>query len=87
VQYEWDPRKASSNRQKHGIDIADAIGVFEDPLAITVEDNRHKESRYVTIGTDFLGRLLIVTYTWRGEKIRVVSARKATSSERRQYEG
>jgi uncharacterized protein len=85
--FEWDPRKAESNRRGHGVDFADAVGVFEDPLAITHPDEQSGELRFVAVGEDFLGRLLVVVYAWRGDSIRVISARTATTSERRQYEG
>lgn len=84
---EWDPRKARANLRKHGVDFADAATVFEDELAMTITDERHAEDRFVTLGMDALGRLLVVTYTWRRERIRIISARKATRGERRQYEG
>ncbi len=87
VDYEWDPQKASANLRKHKVDFADAVGVFEDSLAITVPDDRHEEARFITIGIDFSGRLLVVAYTWRGENLRIVSAREALPNERRQYEG
>jgi len=87
VDYEWDPQKAAANLRKHGVDFADAVGAFEDPLALTVPDDRHEEARFVTVGTDFLGRLLVVAYTWRDQKLRIISAREALPSERRQYEG
>jgi len=87
VDYEWDPQKASANLRKRSVDFADAVGVFEDPLAITITDDRHEEARFVTVGTDFLGRLLVVAYTWKGQNIRIISAREALPSERRQYEG
>jgi uncharacterized DUF497 family protein len=85
--YEWDHRKAELNRQQHGIDLADAVGVFEDAYAITIPDERHEESRFVTVGMDTLGRVLVVVHTWRGERIRIISARRATRRERCQYEG
>ena len=87
MDYEWDPQKAAANLRKHKIDFADAVGVFQDPLAITVPDNRHEEARFVTVGIDFLGRLLVVAYTWRDENLRIISAREALPNERRQYEG
>lgn len=87
VEHEWDSRKAALNLQKHGVDFTDVIGAFEDPLAITISDDRHREQRFVTIGMDFLSRLVVIAYTWRGERIRIISARKATLKERRQYEG
>ena len=85
--YEWDPQKAAVNLRKHKVDFADAVGVFEDPLAITVSDDRHEETRFVTMGTDFLGCLLVVAYTWRDQNIRLISAREALPNERRQYQG
>lgn len=84
--YEWDPRKARSNLGKHGIDFADAVMVFEDDAAITVDDDSSDEERFVTMGADQLGRVLVVVYTWRGDRIRIISARKATEPERKQYE-
>ena len=72
---------------KHGVSFADAVAVFSDHAALTMEDDDPDEQRFVTIGIDALGYILVVTYTWRGEEIRVISARKATARERRQYEG
>ncbi len=72
---------------QHKVDFADAVGVFEDPLAIIIPDDRHEEARFVTMATDFLGRLLVVAYTWRGENLRIISAREALPAERRQYQG
>ena len=86
VEYQWDPKKAAGNLRKHGIDFADAATVFEDDLALTVEDQGLDETRYITIGVDALARLLVVVYTWRGDAIRIISARKAAPQERRQYE-
>jgi hypothetical protein len=84
--FEWDKNKAALNERKHGVAFADAFGVFEDPYAITVEDTGGAESRHVTIGMDGFGRLLVVVYTWRGNRIRIISARKAARSEIRDYE-
>jgi uncharacterized DUF497 family protein len=86
MDYEWDAKKASSNLSKHKIDFADAVGVFSDPLAITIRDDDSEEERFVTIGADFLLRVVVVVYTWREERIRMISARKANSSERKIYE-
>jgi uncharacterized DUF497 family protein len=85
VSFEWDYLKAARNLQKHDVDFADAIIALDDALAITIREEISGEERYVTLGTDALGRLLVVVYTWRGDRIRVVSARKATPRERRQY--
>lgn len=84
--YQWDKDKAASNLDKHGIDFADAVSVFSDDLATTVNDERFEEERFVTIGIDAFGRILVVVYTWRGDEIRLISARKATRSEINQYE-
>ena len=86
MEFEWDPRKAAVNRRKHGIDFADAATVLHDELAVTVLDDDPDEERFVTIGTDALGRVLIVVFTWRGRRVRLISARQATVRERRRYE-
>ena len=85
MSYQWDPGKANANRIKHGINFADAVAVLEDDLAITIEDQRHEEERFITIGMDAIGQILVVVYTWRGNEVRLISARKADRSERQQY--
>ena len=72
---------------KHGISFADTFAVFEDPNALTTEDFRRGEQRYASIGMDAFGRILVVVYTWRGDNIRIISARKAVRYEVKQYEG
>jgi uncharacterized protein len=84
--YQWDPSKARINLRKHGISFADAVFVFEDTDAITIEDEHPDEERYVTLGKDSQERVLVVVFTWRENLIRIISARKATSLERKQYE-
>jgi uncharacterized protein len=84
--FEWDKSKAAANRAKHGISFADTFSVFEDPNAVTIDDYRKDEQRYITIGMDAFGRILVVVYTWRDENIRIISARKAVRYEVRQYE-
>ena len=87
MKIECDPVKARANFLKHGVEFADAVGVLEDPLAITVEDpDAESEQRFITIGLDFLGRVVIVVYAYRGNNIRLISARKATRREIRIYE-
>jgi uncharacterized DUF497 family protein len=87
VGYEWDPRKARANPTKHRVDFADAALVLEDPLALTKPDpDAEGEERFVTLGADPLGRLLVVVWTPRGQQLRLISARRATAAERRQYE-
>ena len=85
--YQWDPKKAASNLRKHGIDFADAIGIFEDEWALTIKESYvSDEQRLVTIGMDFLGRVIVVIYTYRNSDIRLISARPATKRERKTYE-
>lgn len=82
----YDPLKASVNLKKHGIDFEDARMVLFDPLALVKEDTSViGEQRFVTVGTDTLGRLLTVVYSYRNEHIRLISARKATTKERKDY--
>ena len=83
---QWDPAKAAANLKKHGVDFADAALVLEDPRALTIEDRHPQEERFVSIGTDDLGRILLVCWTLRDEDFRLISARKATRRQRQQYE-
>jgi len=85
MRYEWDPAKAEANQKKHGVRFADAVAVLSDERALTLDDPHPDEERYVTIGMDAFARLLVVIYTWRGEVIRLISARQATRAERAQY--
>lgn len=73
TEFEWDPRKAAANVRKHGIQFADAVPALEDERAITLRDDVHA-----------LARILTVAYTWRGNTIRIISARSATPNERKQ---
>ncbi|MDQ3010832.1 MAG: BrnT family toxin [Acidobacteriota bacterium] len=86
MSYEWDPSKAAINLHKHKIDFADAVAVLEDELAVTLGDDYPEEDRYVTIGMDAFGRVLVLVYTYREENIRIISARKAMPRECWQYE-
>jgi uncharacterized protein len=86
MSYEWDPNKARSNYKKHGVRFADAAGVFEDENAITIPDKHEHKERFITIGMDFLSRILVVVYTFRNIVIRIISARKATAREKKMYE-
>ena len=83
---QWDSEKAAANLRKHGVDFADAVAVLSDELALTRIDDDRDEERFVTVGVDALGRLLVVAYTWQEDDVRLISARKATASEWRQYE-
>jgi uncharacterized DUF497 family protein len=83
----WDSEKARLNLKKHGIRFSDAETVLFDPNSLTREDMESKgEQRFVTVGMDALGYILVVVYMYRGEDIRLISARSATRRERMQYE-
>ncbi|MBI5965161.1 MAG: BrnT family toxin [Chloroflexi bacterium] len=88
MDFEWDPRKAEINLRKHGVSFAEAGTVFGDHLAITVPDPDHSnnEDRYITIGWSDRRRLLMVSHTDRGNRIRIISARELTKVERKEYE-
>ena len=87
MEVEWDPNKAAINLQKHGVHFSDAEAVLLDPNALSFEDTEAQgEQRFVVIGMDHLWRLLVVVYTDRGNRVRLISARSATRSERRKYE-
>ncbi len=86
MKFEWDPDKAKENKRVHVIDLAVAVDVFDDENAITIEDpDAEGEQRFKSLGLDGLGRLLVVVYTYRGEKIRLISAWKASSRQEEQY--
>ena len=83
----WDIKKAGVNIRNHGIEFSHAAWVLDDPMVITLEDICHGEQRFVTVGSDILGRILVVVYAYSGEEeIRLISARRATPKERRSYE-
>jgi uncharacterized DUF497 family protein len=83
----WNPKKAQMNFRKHGIEFSHAATVLDDPMALTIEDARHDEQRFVTIGTDILGRILLVVYAYDDlDNIRLITARKTSPGERKQYE-
>lgn len=92
-EFDWDPAKAESNQRKHGVAFEDAMGVFGDPLALSRldEDSGQNEERWVTIGRNPASNLLLVVHTFvelSAERvlIRIISARRPTSREVRQYE-
>lgn len=86
--FEWDPEKADENRRKHGVPFDEAITVFSDPLSILLPDPDHSvgEQRYLVLGTSTQDRLLVVAVAERPPRTRLISARRATRKERRQYE-
>ena len=89
MKFTWDDKKRQTNLRDHRVDFADAVGVFFDDRALTTEDvDAEGEQRLVTMGRDFLDRVLIVVYTERGEdEMRLISARKASPGERKAYAG
>jgi uncharacterized DUF497 family protein len=83
----WDPNKAEINFNKHGIRFSDAEMVLYDSFAMTIEEQIvADEQRYVTVGSDAVSRIIAVVYCYRADTIRLISARKATPTERKQYE-
>ena len=88
MKFEWDPRKSAANLRKHGVAFSDAVTALSlDDRAITLLDEAvGDEERYITIGTDALWRVLVVVYTVRGRRVRIISARRANTRERREYE-
>jgi uncharacterized protein len=88
MQFEWDARKAAQNLVKHGVSFDEASTVFGDLLAGTILDPRHSsdEPRFVTIGLSTSQRLIVVAHAERDDRIRIISARRATRREKRKYE-
>ena len=86
MEAEWDPAKARSNLAKHGVSFADAASILNHELAISIPDlGPGGEERFVVVGVDLLGRILVVSYTYRRNNVRIISARRATQSERKEY--
>lgn len=85
--YDWDSGKSQANRLKHGVSFEEAASVFQDAEALTFDDPDHsdQEPREITIGVSTRGRVLFLSHCDRGDRIRIISARKATSKERKQY--
>ncbi|TCT23762.1 BrnT family toxin [Thiobaca trueperi] len=87
IDFEWDENKRQANRRKHGVDFADAVECFYDSFSKVIPDpDHHAEHRYVLVGIDTSGRLLVVVYSQPDDTtIRIISARAATPSERRTF--
>ena len=83
---EWDPTKAAANFRKHGIRFSDLETAFYDDYGLSMPDPYSSEDRFLLVGTDAVGRIVTVSYTWRVDCVRVISARRATRSERKLYE-
>jgi uncharacterized DUF497 family protein len=88
MQFEWNKNKAVKNLSKHGVSFEEAKTVFDDPLYVDFYDPDHSEGeeRYLIVGESDRGRLLIVSYTERGDSVRLISAREVTRTEREAYE-
>jgi hypothetical protein len=88
LEFEWDEAKAERNLKDHEVSFDEATTVFRDTLSITIADPDHSESenRFIDIGMSHLGRLLVVSYTDRQDRIRIISARLPTRAERKSYE-
>ncbi len=86
--FEWDPNKARTNIEIHGISFDEASTVFSDTLSLAIYDPLHSdvEDRFIIIGNSFRNNLLVIVHTERGDKIRIISARNATKKEGKQYE-
>jgi hypothetical protein len=88
MQFEWDPRKAKQNLKRHGVSFDEAVTAFYDPLSATFDDPDHStaEQRYITIGFSSKDRLLVVAHVERGRNTRIITARPATTHERKKHE-
>lgn len=86
--FEWDYDMAIRNIRIHGVSFDEASTVFKDTLSLTIHDPLHSEyeDRFILIGNSYKSRLLVVVHTERGDRIRIISARKATGKERKYYE-
>ena len=88
LEFEWDPVKAKLNLKEHGVSFDEATTIFRDTLSITIADPDHSdyEDRFIDIGMSHRRQLLVVAYTERKDNIRIISARRATRAERKNYE-
>jgi uncharacterized DUF497 family protein len=88
MQFEWDPKKAAINLRRHRVSFEEAATALEDELSLTGDDPDHSsdEARLITFGVSSAGRLLVVSHTERGERMRIISARLASRAERKLYE-
>ena len=87
-EFEWDDEKAKSNLEKHGVSFEEGATIFNDPKIATISDPDHSEDeeRFISIGISAIRRLLAVIHAYRKERIRLISVRKATKSEKKNYE-
>ncbi|MGD0217911.1 MAG: BrnT family toxin [Desulfobaccales bacterium] len=85
MEFDWDPAKAEENLRVHGVNFAAAVGVFDNPYLSWEDHDSEREQRFRALGMDGLGRILVVVYTYRPSKIRMISARKASKKEGKEY--
>ena len=88
LEFEWDVEKANSNLKRHNVSFDEAQTAFADPLSLTIPDPEHSEGeyRYLLLGTASSGRLIVVSHTYRAQRIRIINARIASKKERNDYE-
>jgi len=87
MHFEWDTAKAASNAKKHGVRFSEAVLALEDDAAVTIDDpDSEGEARFVSIGADDRGRVLVTVFAYREEAIRIISSRPASKQERQMYE-
>jgi uncharacterized DUF497 family protein len=87
VESTFDPKKNASNLRRHGVSLTEGDGVLHDPLALTIEDDSARgEQRFVSIGMNTFGQVMVIVYTYEGENIRLIPVRHAEPKERRAYE-
>lgn len=88
LNFEYDPRKAAINLRKHGVSFDEGVTVFADPLRSVLRDDEHSldEQRFISVGCSTRGRILFVVYTESDSSVRLIGARVATATERKQYE-
>ncbi len=87
-EFQWDEEKAKSNLKKHGVSFEEGATIFNDPMIATILDPDHSEDeeRFISIGMSVIRRLLSVIHTYRKDRLRLISARKATKAEKKNYE-
>ena len=88
LEFTWDPAKSAANHRKHGLDFEEALTAFDDPMSTTIQDPAHSagERRFLLLGRTRNQALVVVSHTERGDRIRIISARRATRREKMKYE-
>ncbi len=87
LDFEWDPLKSRKNVKKHGVSFREGMTAFADRFSYTISDSEHfiEEYRFLLLGRSSSGNLLVISHTERGDRIRIISVRRATKQEREQY--